>query len=459
MNEQSRRLGTESIPRLVMLLSFPAFSAMFISTLFNLIDTIFIARGVGTLGIAALSIAFPIQAIIAVGAQTFGVGGASIISRRLGAERLEGANKVFGHIVWLILFFSIVLMVTAIVFLDPLLRAFGATGQILPYAKDYVQIVLLGSIFNSFAAGTNNVVRSEGNAKTAMYTMVIGAALNVVLNPVFIFWLGLEMQGAAIATVISQSVTAVWLVHYFKSEKSSFSLHWIAWKPDFHLVKDITLLGLPAFVAMASTSLTVLSVNWALVLFGGATQVAVYGIINRLLFFSIMPINGIVQGMQPIIGFNYGAASIERVIQTFKFCVYIATTIAILAWIGIMAVPGFLMNIFSADAAVISNGADALRWMFLIAPLIGLPLVTGGMYQAVGKEKKAFVLSISRTVLFLLPLIFTLPHFLGITGVWLSFALADGCAFFLTIFILLQDRHILFAYNEGRNAVESGVPR
>jgi putative MATE family efflux protein len=341
MKEQASRLGTEKIPKLLLNLSLPAFIGMFVAALYNVIDAIFIARGVGTMGVAALSIAFPIQMIMAAGAATFGIGGASVISRRLGAKRVDEANKVFGHILWLIIFFSAISMTTALLFLEPLLKAFGATDLILPYAMDYLLVILMGSMIFSFAMGMNNVVRSEGNAKIAMYTMVIGAVVNVILNPVFIFGLDMGMRGAALATIIGQSTAAMWLLKYFLGGKSSLHISWIGWKPELRLVKEIILIGLPAFMMMSSTSLMVACVNWVLVTFGGETQVAIFGIINRLITISIMPINGIVQGMQPIIGFNYGAGLADRVTRTFKLGAYTATAIALTAWIVILTVPGF----------------------------------------------------------------------------------------------------------------------
>ncbi len=445
MKQQSSRLGTEKIPALLVKLSLPAFIGMFVTALYNILDAIFMARGVGTIGLAALSIVFPIQMIIAASAATFGVGGASVISRRLGEKRLDEANKVFGHIIWLIIFFTMIVATGAFLLIDPLLRFFGATDAILLYAKDYLQIILTGSVIFSFAMGTNYVVRAEGNAKLAMNTMIIGTVVKLIITPVLIFGLQMGMHGAALATVIGQSISAIWLLKYFLGGGSSLRINWIGWKPDFCLVKEIIGIGLPAFVMMSATSLMVVSVNRILVTFGGENEIAIFGIINRLLTFSDMPISGIVQGMQPIIGFNYGAGLAERVRRTFKLCIYIATVIAIITWIIILTIPGLLMNIFTADNEIIKNGSEALRWIFLVTPMIGMPMVASGFYQALGKAKKAFMLSLSRRVLFLLPLVFILPHFFGLKGVWMSFSLADGLAFLLTAIILIKDRKPLFA--------------
>ncbi|WP_246333896.1 MATE family efflux transporter [Thermoactinomyces mirandus] len=222
MKQQSSRLGTEKIPALLVKLSLPAFIGMFVNALYNILDAIFMARGVGTIGLAALSIVFPIQMIISASAATFGVGGASIISRRLGEKRLNEANKVFGHIIWLIIFFSLIVMIAAFLLIEPLLRFFGATDVILPYAKDYLQIILIGSVIFSFAMGTNNVVRSEGNAKLAMNTMLVGTVVKLIITPIFIFGLEMGMRGAALSTIIGQSTSAIWLLKYFWAEEVRF---------------------------------------------------------------------------------------------------------------------------------------------------------------------------------------------------------------------------------------------
>ena len=299
-------------------LSFPAFIGMFVMALYNIADTIFVARGVGTLGVAALSIAFPIQMIMGALAATFGIGGASIISLRLGANSPGEANKVFNHIIWMVGFFSILMTVAALSFLEPLLRIFGATENILPYAKDFLSIILVGSVFSTFAMATNNVARSEGNARIAMLTMIISAVINIILNPIFIFVLGMGIKGSATATVISQFIAAAWLLKYFVGEKSSLTVKWIRLLPDFKIVKEIVLIGLPSFIMMASASLMVVSVNWMLLVFSGEIQIAVFGIINRLMALAYMPINGVVQGIQPIIGYNHGAKLQGRVTQTIK---------------------------------------------------------------------------------------------------------------------------------------------
>lgn len=444
MKQQGTRLGTEKISNLMINLSVPAFITMFIMSLYNIVDAIFVARGVGTLGVAALSIAFPIQMIMGALASTFGIGGASIISRRLGAKALGEANRVLNHVIWLTGFFSMLMIATAFLFLDPLLKTFGATENILPYAKDYLSIILLGSVFATFAMATNHVARSEGNAKIAMLTMVIPAVINMILNPILIFGLDMGIKGSATATVIAQLMAATWLLKYFIGGRSSLTLKWIGFLPDFKVVQKIILIGLPSFIMMSSSSLMVVSVNWMLLIFGSEIHIAVFGIINRVMAFAYLPITGIVQGMQPIIGFNYGAKLQGRVTQTVKLGLIISTIIASIVWVVTMGIPELLMKIFSNDNNVLANGTHALRLIFLLAPIIGFQMVTAGLYQAMGKAKTSLMLSMSRQLLFFVPIVLTLPHLYGLKGVWMSFPIADVLAFLVALIIFLKDRKSFF---------------
>lgn len=449
MKQQSTRLGKEKISSLMINLSVPAFIGMFVMALYNIVDAIFVARGVGTLGVAALSIAFPIQMIMGALAGTFGIGGASIISRRLGANAQDEANRVFHHIIWLVVFSSLLMTTLAFIFIDPLLKMFGATEHVLPYAKDFLSIIILGSIFSTFAMATNNVVRSEGNAKIAMLTMMISAVINMILNPIFIFALDMGIKGSATATIISQFIAAVWLFKYFTSGKSSLSLRWIAFVPDFKIVKEIILIGLPSFIMMASSSLMAVSVNWMLLVFGSEIQVAVFGIINRIMSFGYLPIVGVVQGMQPIIGYNYGAKLQGRVTQTIKLGLVVTTVMASIVWMVAMGIPELLMAIFSNDKDVLTNGTNAIRLIFLSAPILGFQMVAGGLYQALGKAKISLMLSMSRQLLFLIPIVLTLPHLYGLKGVWMSFPIADTLAFIFALIIFLKDRKMLFSNLSG----------
>ncbi|PPA69952.1 MATE family efflux transporter [Jeotgalibacillus proteolyticus] len=437
-------MGTEKISKLMVKFSVPAFIGMFVMAFYNIADTFYIARGVGTLAVAALSIAFPLQLIITAFAAAIGIGGSSIISRRLGAGKLKEANEVFGHVVWLVGLLSIIMVTIALTFLEPILVVFGATEDVLPYAMDYLSIILYGSLFQAFAMSSNNIVRSEGNAKVAMLTMIVSAGLNIILDPIFIFVLDMGVSGAAIATVISQAVGAVWILLYFKTGKSSLSFRWIGLLPDMKVVKEIIGIGSATFVRQVAGSLMFVAVNWMLVVHGGDTAVAIFGIINRIMMFAIMPMFGIVQGMQPIIGYNYGAQLYHRVSDTLKIGILVSSGIATFVWTVTMIFPGAMMSVFSTDPVVIDGGEEAMRWIFLVAPIIGFQMVTGGLYQALGKAKISFILSMSRQLLFLIPLVLILPSYFGLMGVWLAFPLADLMAFLLSLYFVWRDRKQLF---------------
>ncbi|KUP10003.1 multidrug transporter MatE [Bacillus coahuilensis m2-6] len=450
--KHSERLGTESIPRLMTNLSVPAFVGMFVMALYNVVDTIFIARGVGTLGVAGLSIVFPIQMILGAFAAAIGIGGSTIISRRLGEKREEEANNVFGHVTWLVTFFSLIMLVLALLFLEPILRMFGATDAIMPYASDYLSIILFGTIFHTFAMSNNNVVRAEGNATMAMKTMLVASLLNIALDPVFIFGFDMGMQGAALATVISQASAAVWIFMYFRSGKSTLRFTWIGLIPELRIVKEIAAIGSGTFVRQVSSSSMVIVVNLALVQYGGELEVAVFGIIIRLLMFTVMPMFGIVQGMQPIVGYNYGANLMERVRKTVTLSITTATLIALTIWMVIQAFPGFFMGIFTEDSEVIRIGVNALGIIFLVTPLVGFQMISGGLYQALGKAKISFVLSMARQLLFLIPMVLILPTIFGLQGVWMAFPVSDTLAFILSLAIFLRDRKKIFT---SRSAVRN----
>ncbi|KIL49616.1 MATE family efflux transporter [Jeotgalibacillus soli] len=444
MKQQSSQLGAERIPKLMVRFSVPAFIGMFVMAFYNIADTFFIARGVGTLAVAALSIAFPLQLIVTAFAAAIGIGGASIISRRLGAGKLHDANEVFGHVIWLVGFLSIIMAALALTFLDPILITFGATENVLPYARDYVSIILYGSLFQAFMMAANNIIRSEGNAKVAMLTMIVSAGINIILNPIFIFWLDMGVSGAAIATVISQAIGAAWIFFYFKTGKSSLTFRWIGVMPNWKVVKEIVGIGSSTFVRQVAGSIMFIAVNWMLIVHGGDYAVAIFGIINRIMMFAIMPMFGIVQGMQPIIGYNFGAKLYHRVSDTLKLGIVVSTMLAIFVWTVVMIFPAAMMAIFSTDAAVVDGGEEAMRWIFLAAPILGFQMVSGGLYQALGKAKISFILSMARQLLFLIPLVLILPSFFGLAGVWIAFPIADLLAFMLSLFFVLRDRSTLF---------------
>ncbi|MFD1019301.1 MATE family efflux transporter [Thalassobacillus hwangdonensis] len=449
MNEQSQRLGTQPIPKLLRNLSVPAMIGMFVMALYNVIDTLFIARGVGILGVAGVSIAFPAMMIMMAVSAAVGIGGASVISRRLGEDRQEEANQVFGNVIFMIVAVSFFGLISAFTFMDPMLKLFGASDEILPYASDYIFPILVGSIFFTFAFSTNNIIRSEGNSKVAMITMVVPAILNIFLDAIFIFGLDMGVQGAALATVIAQAIGSVMVLVYFLGGKSSLNLHLKALKPQWLVIKETLIIGMPAFVRQVAGSAMMIAINSMLIRFGGEFEVGVFGIVQKLTMFTIMPMIGVLQGMQPIIGFNYGAKNYGRLRDTIVLGMKVVTIMSAGIFVIMMALPEVLMMIFTGDQQTIDAGAHAMRIMFAMAILIGAQVVSGGLYQALGKARPAFILSMARQVLFLIPLVLVLPHFFGVTGVWLAFPLSDVLAFTLSMVFLYKDRQLFFKSSDG----------
>ncbi|MBA2176773.1 MATE family efflux transporter [Halobacillus locisalis] len=444
MKQQSQRLGTQPIPRLLANLSIPAMIGMFVMALYNVIDTLFIARGVGILGVSGVSIGFPVMMIMMAISAAVGIGGASVISRRLGENKADEADQVFGNIIFSILIVSLFGVIGAFTFLEPLLRTFGATDNIMPYAKDYLFPIMLGSIFFSFAFTTNSIIRSEGNSRFAMITMIIPAVLNIILDPIFIFGLDMGVQGASVATVISQATVSVVVLFYFLNGKSSLNLQLAALRPQWLVIKEVLTIGMPAFIRQVSGSAMMIAINLMLIKFGGEFEVGVFGIVQKLAMFTIMPMIGVLQGMQPIIGYNYGAKNYLRLKETVSLGLKVVTFISFGIFLLMMTFPEGLMMIFSGDTATIETGAQAIRIMFALAMLIGAQVVSGGLYQALGMARPALILSMARQVLFLIPLVLILPYFFGVIGVWLAFPISDLLAFVLSMVFLWKDKDLFF---------------
>ncbi|MCA1023925.1 MATE family efflux transporter [Halobacillus halophilus] len=455
MKEQSQRLGTQPIPKLLANLSIPAMIGMFVMALYNVIDTLFIARGVGILGVSGVSIGFPVMMVIMAIAAAVGIGGASVISRRLGADKKDEADLVFGNVLIMIILISSVGFIGAFTFLEPLLKIFGATENIMPYAKDYLFPIMVGSLFFSFAFATNNIIRSEGNSRFAMITMIIPAVLNIILDPIFIFGLDMGVQGASVATVISQATVSIVVLNYFLKGKSSLTVRRAALKLQTKIIREIITIGMPAFIRQVAGSAMMIAINLMLIKFGGEFEVGVFGIVQKLAMFTIMPMIGVLQGMQPIIGYNYGAQNYERLKETVKLGMKVVTIISAGIFVVMMAFPNVLMMIFTGDQATIDTGAHAIRIMFAFAVLIGAQVVSGGLYQALGMAKPAMILSMARQVLFLIPLVLILPNFFGVTGVWLAFPAADLLAFILSMVFLYKDRTLFFKPKRGASNYET----
>jgi putative MATE family efflux protein len=455
---RSDMLAREKIGGLLWKLSFPAIVGMMVQGLYNIVDTFFVGRFTGTLGIGGVSIAFPIQMIIMGIGITIGIGGASILSRRMGEKNHEGASKALGNMIFLSLATGLASMIAGIAAMNPLLRLFGVTEALMPYARDYILVILLGSPLIIFSMVASSAARAEGNAKVAMNSILIGAICNIILDPVFIITLGLGVKGAAIATVISIAFSCIFLTWYLLSGKSEIRLHLHHIKMQKSIIGEIFAVGSPEFARTAAMSVTAALFNNILRGLGGELPIATFGIIFRIISFVFMPMIGIAQGAQPILGFNFGARQYDRVREGLSLANKNATMIALIGFVVFLLFPGPILSIFSTDKELIAMGTTATRWIILGLPFVGYQFIGTSLFQAIGKPKPAIFLALSRQVLFLIPTVIILSRILHLQGVWLSFPVTDVISFIVTYVMVSRETRNLSQMpikdNEGEKVLE-----
>ncbi|MGH4139074.1 MATE family efflux transporter [Clostridium sp.] len=424
--DNSKQLGEMKVSKLLMKFSIPAIVGMLVNALYNVVDRIFIGNGVGSLGIAGITIAFPVMLVMMAFSMLIGIGANSLVSIRLGQNRKEEAEGIFGNAVSLLILTSLILSIVGLVALGPLLKLLGASEQILPYARDYMQIILLGGVFQSIGMGMNNFIRSEGNPKIAMYTMLIGALINTILDPVFIFEFHWGMQGAALATIISQAISAIWVMRYFLVGNSLLKIQRKNLQLKPAVIQGILALGAAPFAMQIAASIQNFIMNTSLATYGGDIAISGMGVVNSIMTLMVMPVFGITQGAQPIIGYNYGAKKYDRVKETYKLAVIFATSIVVLGWIITRLFPEQLVSMFnSKDTELIAFGTMAIKRYMMFLPFIGFQIVSSNYFQAVGKSKHSALLGLSRQVLILIPALIILPRFFGLKGVISAGPLAD----------------------------------
>ncbi len=445
MNKNSKALGEENIGKLLKKLSVPATMGMMVNALYNLVDTIFLGRFVGVDAIGALAIAFPLQMIVLAFGIMVGIGTASAASRALGAGEVEKADHIVGNAFLSIIIIGILLVTLGRYFLSPILLLFGATENLLPLAYDYMNIILLGSVFLTIQIVSNNVIRSEGNAKVAMISMMIGTGFNIFMDPIFIEVLGFGIKGAAIATIIGQTLGFMYVMNYFYRGNSNFKIMPHHLKPNFEYIKEIFSVGFPTFMRNVAGSVLAIVANNSLGYYGGDIALSVYGVIQRVLRFALMPMFGIVQGFQPIASYNYGAKNYKRVKEVIKVALKALVIYATISIILVQLFPELIISLFNKDPELISLGKKALRVVTMMMPLIGVQVLAGSMYQALGKPKPALIVSMSRQTLFLIPLILILPSFfnMGLMGVYWAFPMADFLSIILSGYMLRRQMKIL----------------
>ncbi|MGH4139184.1 MATE family efflux transporter [Clostridium sp.] len=440
---QTKELGTESIGKLLLKFSIPAITGMIVSALYNIVDRIYIGHinGVGSYALSGLAITFPISVIIMAFGMLVGIGASAVISIKLGEKDQKTADDILGNALILITIISLVIGILGILFLNKLLILFGASESSIPYAKAYIQIILMGSVFQNIGFGINNIIRAEGNPKMAMLTMVFGAIINIILDPILIFGFNLGIEGAAIATIISQAFNTFWVLKYFafKNSGSILKIKKVNLKLNKHIIKEIFAIGMAPFSMQIASSFVIILYNKGLYTYGGDLAIAAMGILNSISMLVFMPIFGISQGIQPIIGYNYGAKLYSRVLKVLKLAITFGTCIVTIGFIVVQLFAKPLIAVFVGNnPALINLGARGLRIDLIFLPILGFQILGASYFQAINEAKISMILSILRQVIVLIPLILILPLFFELDGLWLSQPCADIIATALTAFFLYK---------------------
>lgn len=429
-------LDTDKIGSLLIKLSIPAFLGMFVQTLYNVINTIFVGHYVGPLGIAGLSIAMPLQMLGMGMGMMVGVGGMSIISRYIGERRHGEAEKALGNGITVGIVLSVVVFVVILTKMDYWLALIGASEEVLPYARDYLAIMMYALIFQVFATTFVNFTRAEGNSRVGMVAMMAGAAVNIGFDVIFIIVLDMGVRGAGWATFLAQLVSLIIFAFYYGTGNSYLKIRFRNLKPDFAILKAMFAIGIGAFAQTFASSLSAMLVIKSVVEYGGDYALGAFGIIQRVLIFAIMPAMVLGQGAQPILGFNYGAKRYGLALKAINMTILTATVLSLSAFFLVYFIPEPIFRIFTDDPELIKVGVNCAKLMFLGMPLIGLIMVGTMIFQALGKAVPAFIVSVARPVVFLIPFVMILPRHIGLNGVWLSFPVSDVLTFLLIVFLV-----------------------
>ncbi|MEG0307799.1 MAG: MATE family efflux transporter [Clostridium sp.] len=439
-------LGTESIIKLLIKFSIPAIIGMVVNMLYTIVDRMYIGNipNVGGLAITGVGITMPVTQIITSFGMLVGIGTCASISIAFGQNKKKDAAKYLGNGFTCILIISLFIAIFGNIFAKQILMLFGASENTLPYALAYIRPLFIGTICNLFAFGLNNSIRSDGNPKFSMFTMVIGAAVNIILDPIFIFVFNLGIEGAAYATVISQFIAGCWVLYYFTlSKKSSIKLEFTNLKLDKIIMKNILLIGMSPFLMQVASSIVSIIANKSLMTYGGDLAIGAMAIITSVYSIFIMPIYGLNQGAQPILGYNYGAKNYSRVRKTYIYSLLASTLILVLSSIFIQLCPNLAVSMFNSDSKLTELTVSGMRIFLLSLPIIGIQMTSSTYYQAVGKANKAMLISLSRQVIFLIPTFLILPKFFGLNGVWYAGPIADILSIIISgIIIFIEMRNL-----------------
>ena len=436
MKESTSNLGVEKIGKLLLQYSVPAIVATAAASIYNIIDRIFIGQGVGALAISGLAITFPLMNITAAFGAMVGVGASSMVSIRLGQNNKQSATQILGNALMLNVILGIAVSIITLIFLDPILFALGASDNTLSYAKEFMEIILLGNVFCQVYLGLNSIMRASGYPTKAMITSLVTVVINAILAPLFIFVFKWGIRGAALATVCAQIAGSLLVILHFTRKNSFLRFLPGCLKLKIEIIKDIISIGMSNFLMLIAGSAVISIINLSLSKYGGDYAVGAYGIINSIGNLGVMIVIGFNQGMQPIVGYNYGACNIARVIRAFRLTILFATCVTSCLFLLAEIFPSAIASAFTTDNKLIELTTIGVRLNLLMFSIVGFQMVTSNFFQSIGKAKISIFLSVSRQVLFLIPALLLLPHFFGLNGVWLGSPTADITSSILTFIVL-----------------------
>ena len=427
-------LGKESIGKLLLQYSIPAIIGMTITSIYNIIDSIFIGHGVGAMAIAGLAISFPLMNLVVAFCTLVSAGGSTLASIRLGQKDLKGATEILSHTLMLCITNSVFFGILSFIFLDDILLFFGASHDTLPYARSFMQVILLGTPITYTMIG---VMRATGYPKKAMLTSMVTVVANIILAPIFIFHFEWGMRGAATATVISQLIGMVWVVNHFMQKESTVHFEGTIWKMKGRIVESIFAIGMSPFLMNVCACIIVIIINNSLQEHGGDMAIGAYGIINRLLTLYVMIVLGLTMGMQPIVGYNFGAQKLNRVKQTLRLGILSGVVITSSGFLICELFPHAVSALFTDSDELIDLAVEGLRLAVLMFPFVGAQIVIGNFFQSIGKAKISIFLSLTRQLLYLLPCLLLFPNWWGLKGIWISMPVSDALAFITAVISLM----------------------
>lgn len=429
-------LGTKPVGKLLMQYALPAIAAMTAASLYNMTDSIFIGQGCGALAISGLAITFPLQNLAAAFGAGVGVGASTCISVKLGQKDYTTAERVFGNAFTLNIIIGVAFSIITLMFLNPILRFFGASDATLPYAREYMVITLAGNAISHMFFGMNSILRAASKPRSAMMASIITVVLNAILSPIFIWPLHMGIGGAALATIISQATVLAWQCRIFSNPQCIVHFKRGIYRPVAHIIKNIIAIGMSPFAMNVCSCIIIIFINNALTHHGGDLAVGAFGICNKIVFIFVMINMGMNQGMFPIAGYNYGAHNYDRLITVLKYTMVIAFCITTLGWIVAQTLPYECARLFTTDETLIKIAERAIRITMLVFPVVGIQMVCTGFFQSIGKAKVSMLLSLSRQLLFFLPMLLILPNFYQVDGVWMAQPISDVISVVVAVVML-----------------------